>query len=256
MSGNRKSQDDKHDKAQHGSEERAQSQSKSHKSVTFSPKVHGGVGGNSGIATTNSNRQRHHSHTHHQLPLLAPPQTNGNRHSRSLSYSSSSDEDGTESDEEGSPDIEYPSVSPEEGCEAGTHVMELPENVIEYVFTFLPLPDLLAASMVCSEWGRIANDGNNDVWRSNCHSYLPPDALNSRLLVDLPNYKSKLRAYFHAWNPSDCSRNIYVKTNGFTIHRNPVAQSTDGVRGKLGESGEFSNPRARDRQLPNFFISI
>lgn len=38
----------------------------------------------------------------------------------------------------------------------------------------------------------------------------------------------------HAWNPSDCSRNGYVKPNGFTFHRNPVAQSTDGVRSKRG----------------------
>ncbi|PVD18357.1 hypothetical protein C0Q70_20906 [Pomacea canaliculata] len=29
-------------------------------------------------------------------------------------------------------------------------------------------------------------------------------------------------------------KNIYVKANGFTIHRNPVAQSTDGARGKIG----------------------
>ena len=30
------------------------------------------------------------------------------------------------------------------------------------------------------------------------------------------------------------SRNIYIKSNGFTLHRNPVAQSTDGARGKFG----------------------
>jgi len=43
-----------------------------------------------------------------------------------------------------------------------------------------------------------------------------------------------LKAFYHSWNPEDCSRNIYIKPNGFTIHRNPVAQSTDGVRGKIG----------------------
>ena len=68
--------------------------------------------------------------------------------------------------------------------------------------------------------------------------------------------QSKLRAYIHSWNPDDCSRNIYVKPSGFTLHRNPVAQvlrhclrhffkvtlqpfanpfqSTDGGRGRLG----------------------
>ena len=49
-----------------------------------------------------------------------------------------------------------------------------------------------------------------------------------------PSYKSKLRAYHHSWNPRDCSRNVYIKANGFTVHRNPVAQSTDGARGRIG----------------------
>lgn len=31
-----------------------------------------------------------------------------------------------------------------------------------------------------------------------------------------------------------CYRNAYIKTNGFTMHRNPIAQSTDGVRAKHG----------------------
>ena len=37
-------------------------------------------------------------------------------------------------------------------------------------------------------------------------------------------FQAKLRAYCHSWNPDDCSRNIYVKPSGFTLHRNPVAQ--------------------------------
>lgn len=27
-----------------------------------------------------------------------------------------------------------------------------------------------------------------------------------------------------------------MRTNGFTMHRQPVAQSTDGIRGKIGVS--------------------
>ena len=53
-------------------------------------------------------------------------------------------------------------------------------------------------------------------------------------LLTLFSWQAKLRAFYHAWNPADCSRNIYVKPNGFTLHRNPVAQSTDGARGKIG----------------------
>ncbi|PIO70180.1 hypothetical protein TELCIR_07974, partial [Teladorsagia circumcincta] len=30
--------------------------------------------------------------------------------------------------------------------------------------------------------------------------------------------------------------NNYVRANGFTVHRQPVAQSTDGIRGKIGVS--------------------
>ena len=63
---------------------------------------------------------------------------------------------------------------------------------------------------------------------------LAEEALKSDILSNVPTYKAKLRAFYHAWNPNDCSKNIYIKANGFTVHRNPVAQSTDGARGKIG----------------------
>lgn len=81
----------------------------------------------------------------------------------------------------------------------------------------------------------ILNDEDNDVWRLHCVRKLAEEVLSSDLLSSTPTYKAKLKAFYHAWNPEDCSRNIYVKPNGFTIHRNPVAQSTDGVRGKIGK---------------------
>lgn len=38
----------------------------------------------------------------------------------------------------------------------------------------------------------------------------------------------------HAWNPEDRSLNIFVKDDDrFTLHRHPVAQSTDCIRGKV-----------------------
>jgi len=73
------------------------------------------------------------------------------------------------------------------------------------------------------------------VWRLHCIRRLAEEVLSSDLLSSTPTYKAKLKAFYHAWNPDDCSRNIYIKPNGFTIHRNPVAQSTDAVRGKIGE---------------------
>jgi len=124
-----------------------------------------------------------------------------------------------------------------------TRVTALPENVIENLFTFLDLSDVQSAALVCSEWNRVLSDENGDAWRSHCIRRMTQDVLHSELLSTCPTYKSKLRAYFHAWNPQDCSRNVYVKPGGFTIHRNPVAQSTDGARGKIGMLDHFLNSK-------------
>ncbi|XP_040125823.1 SPRY domain-containing SOCS box protein 4 isoform X1 [Ictidomys tridecemlineatus] len=41
----------------------------------------------------------------------------------------------------------------------------------------------------------------------------------------------------HAWNPEDRSLNVFVKEDDrLTFHRHPVAQSTDGIRGKVGHA--------------------
>lgn len=37
----------------------------------------------------------------------------------------------------------------------------------------------------------------------------------------------------NAWNENDSSQNIIVIDNGYTLHRHPVAQSTDAIRGKM-----------------------
>ena len=96
------------------------------------------------------------------------------------------------------------------------------------------LVDIDFSVLVCKNWYRYLNLENNDVWRMHCIRKLADEALRSELLSSVPTYKAKLRAFYHAWNPNDCSKNIYVKPNGFTLHRNPVAQSTDGARGKIG----------------------
>lgn len=112
---------------------------------------------------------------------------------------------------------------------------EWPDLVLEVIFSYLDLASLRSASLVCKRWYGILNDENNDVWRLHCVRRLAQEALqSSELLSSLPTYKSKLRAFCHSWNPEDCSKNIYIKSNGFTLHRNPVAQSTDGARGKIG----------------------
>lgn len=60
--------------------------------------------------------------------------------------------------------------------------------------------------------------------------------LSPPLLFFRLSLSSQLKAYQHGLSSHDCSRNVYVKKNGFTLHRNPIAQSTDGARGKIGFS--------------------
>ena len=110
----------------------------------------------------------------------------------------------------------------------------LPHRVLEVVFSYLDISDLRNCSLVCKNWYKYLNDEDNDVWRIHCVRKLAEEALKSDILSNVPTYKAKLRAFYHAWNPNDCSKNIYIKSNGFTVHRNPVAQSTDGARGKIG----------------------
>ena len=112
--------------------------------------------------------------------------------------------------------------------------LRLPEPILEQIFSYLSLHDLRNCALVCKLWYDFLNDENNDVWRLPGERQLADEALRSDLLCSVPTYKAKLRAFCHAWNPADSSRNIYIKPNGFTLHRNPVAQSTDASRGKRG----------------------
>ena len=117
---------------------------------------------------------------------------------------------------------------------AGGNWAKLPDRVLECLFADLNIDDLRNCSLVCKNWYKYLNGENNDVWRMHCVRKLAEEALQSDMLINAPTYKAKLRAFFHSWNPNDCSRNICIKSDGFTIHRNPVAQSTDGARGKIG----------------------
>lgn len=134
---------------------------------------------------------------------------------------------------------------------------ELLDGLLEHIFGYLSLNDVSNCARVCKNWNRFLSDENNEIWRYNCLRKLSEkvkgdqmkcqlmlinsffQALKSDLLLSVPTYKSKLRAFFHAWNPLDSSRHIYIKPNAFTLHRNPVAQSTDGARAKIG----FENGR-------------
>ncbi|XP_051971332.1 F-box/SPRY domain-containing protein 1 [Xyrauchen texanus] len=112
----------------------------------------------------------------------------------------------------------------------------LPSRVLEHMFSYLELPDLMNCSLVCWHWNSCLADENSEVWRSQCARVLTDEALRSDVLCNLASYKGKLKSFQHALSSNDCSRNVYIKKNGFTLHRNPIAQSTDGARGKIGFS--------------------
>jgi len=113
----------------------------------------------------------------------------------------------------------------------------LPLVCLARLFSFLSLNDLASCLRVCRQWYNALLNENGEVWRRLCHRTVPALALSDpHLLSETATYKAKLRAFLFAWNSNDCSRNGFIKTNGFTFHRNPVAQSTDGVRTKRGVS--------------------
>ena len=107
-------------------------------------------------------------------------------------------------------------------------------NVLEVIFSYLSLSDLRSCFTVCSRWYTYLSWEDNEVWRMHLQRRLSEEVINSEELASVYSSYAKLRAHFHAWNPKDCSKHAYIKASGFTLHRNPVAQSTDGVRGKLG----------------------
>eukprot|EP00072_Mus_musculus_P036446 XP_006505629.1 PREDICTED: SPRY domain-containing SOCS box protein 2 isoform X2 [Mus musculus] len=63
--------------------------------------------------------------------------------------------------------------------------------------------------------------------------FSPPEGLEELLSAPPPDLVAQRH---HGWNPKDCSENIDVKEGGLCFERRPVAQSTDGVRGKRGYS--------------------
>ncbi|XP_032887534.1 F-box/SPRY domain-containing protein 1 isoform X1 [Amblyraja radiata] len=114
---------------------------------------------------------------------------------------------------------------------------KLPARVLELLLSYLELPDLLSCGLVCRHWHRcLEADENSEVWRSVCCRMLSEEALGSDILCNVSSYKAKARALRYAWSAADCSRNVYIKRNGFTLHRNPIAQSTDGARAHIGFS--------------------
>jgi hypothetical protein len=85
------------------------------------------------------------------------------------------------------------------------------------------------SSSVASSVSSISYNNNNSKFSSECK--LPP---RLEYLLDMPHADFETAA-LHGWNPDDRSLNIFVKeSDPFTLHRHPVAQSTDCIRTKYG----------------------
>jgi len=117
----------------------------------------------------------------------------------------------------------------------------LPDYILDKIFVYVSIQDLYSCALVCKYWNNYLQKDDTEAWRMKCVEKLSSETLKSDLLINLTTNKEKLCAFYHAWNPNDCSENMYVKSNGFTVHRRPEAQCTDAARGKIGfDSGRHA----------------
>ena len=113
---------------------------------------------------------------------------------------------------------------------------KLPEEALFILFSYLPtFRDLVRCSMVCKKW-RTVLDSESSLWEEALDREVPECFITDKLIQHLESAKSKLKAYLCAWSDIDRSENIEINPNRLTLHRQPVAQSTDAIRGKRGFS--------------------
>ena len=112
---------------------------------------------------------------------------------------------------------------------------KLPEHALLRVFSYLPsVGDLVRSSMVCKKWRHLL-DSTEHPWEQALSSEVPQDFISDKLVQNLTP-KSKFIAYMCTWSEEHHSKNIEMMPNKLTLHRRPVAQSTDAIRGKRGFS--------------------
>lgn len=105
-------------------------------------------------------------------------------------------------------------------------------EILDILFSYLSLSDFRNCTLVCRSWYQFLF--RETLWGNHCQKLIPAGVLSSDFLSGIKSHRSKVRAFAHAWNPDDCSKHVFVKNDGFTLHRNPIAQSTDAIRGKIG----------------------
>lgn len=78
-------------------------------------------------------------------------------------------------------------------CGAAGIAGRLPSRVLEHIFSYLELSDVMRCSLVCWHWNSCLSDENSEVWRSQCSRLLSEEALRSDILCNLISYKGKVR---------------------------------------------------------------
>jgi len=72
----------------------------------------------------------------------------------------------------------------------------LPARVLEHVFSYLELSDLMRCTLVCWHWNNILADENSEVWRSLCNRSLSDESMRSDILCNLPTYRGKVGSIY------------------------------------------------------------
>lgn len=75
----------------------------------------------------------------------------------------------------------------------------LKARVLEHIFSYLELSDLMRCSLVCRHWNNILADENSEVWRSLSTRTLSDEAVRSDILCNLATYKGKVGSPTSRW---------------------------------------------------------
>lgn len=115
---------------------------------------------------------------------------------------------------------------------ASKSMVNLPLEILERIFVYMSTKDLAKCSRVCKKWYKLLENEDSAVWRGRFEVAGSKQFRSCQHLSELISYKSKVLAYECAWSDNDHSNNIYLLEDCLTLHRKPVAQSSDGIRGK------------------------
>ena len=111
----------------------------------------------------------------------------------------------------------------------------VPDDIVLLIFSNLDWRDKMSCSQVCKVWNRLIVSECTQAWHVASKDVLPTSSLNFDLIRTLAP-KDKIRAFYCGFGKDTVSDNMYVMPNGFTVHRKPVAQSSDMARGRVGFS--------------------